>query len=62
MSTSTLVPIAVSPAEAASLLGVCRATVYNLIGRGELHAFKVGRCTRIAFSEVQRLASAEVAA
>jgi len=46
---------AVSPAEAADLLGVTRATIYNLIDRGELRRFKVGRCTRIPTGDILAL-------
>ena len=47
---------AVSPAEAAAMLGICRATIYNLISRGELRAQKIGRSTRIPITEIERLA------
>lgn len=61
MSTVALVEqyrdrYALSPAEAASALGVCRATIYNLIARGEITVSKIGRATRIPIDEVQRLA------
>jgi excisionase family DNA binding protein len=59
---STSIPVeqfrdryALSPAEAARALGICRATIYNLIARGELKASKIGRSTRIALSEIERL-------
>jgi excisionase family DNA binding protein len=45
-----------SPSEAAKILGICRASVYNLIGRGELRAVKLGRSTRISVAELHRLA------
>lgn len=48
--------LAYSPAEAAAAIGVSRATIYNLINRGELTARKVGRATRIARTELERLA------
>ena len=54
--------LAYSPAEAASALGVCRATIYNLITRGELRVIKLGRSTRITASELDRLLSAGGAA
>jgi len=47
---------ALSPAEAAHALGICRASIYNLIGRGELRASKIGRSTRIPITEIERLA------
>ncbi len=43
---------ALSPAETAEALGVSRQTVYNLIERGELRRFKVGRCARIPTADV----------
>lgn len=47
--------IALSPAQAAELLGVARQTVYALIERGELRRFKVGRCTRVPAADVHAL-------
>lgn len=55
---STVPPVprfAYSPAEAAEALGICRATVYNLIARGDLRVIKLGRSTRISASELHRL-------
>jgi excisionase family DNA binding protein len=48
--------VAVSPAEAAHMLGVSRATIYNLVARGELRHTKVAASTRIPVAEVERLA------
>jgi len=48
--------LAYSPAEAAEVIGVCRATIYNLIGRGDLRVTKIGRATRIPITELRRLA------
>ena len=39
-------------AQAAEHLEVCRATIYNLIARGELRAIKIGRATRILAPEI----------
>ena len=39
--------IALSPAEAAAALGCTRQTIYNLIARGELNRYKVGRSTKL---------------
>jgi excisionase family DNA binding protein len=44
---SDLTALAVTPPEAAALLGVSRATVYNLIARGELRSVKIGASRRI---------------
>ena len=49
--------MAVSPKDAAAALGVCRATIYNLIARGELSAVKLGRSTRIPITELERITS-----
>ena len=49
-STSSLVPLAYNPEDAARLLGFSRALVYELFATGELRSFKVGR---------RRLVSAE---
>ena len=36
-----------SPREAANELGVCVATVYVLLGNGQLPSYKIGRARRI---------------
>lgn len=46
--------------EAAEALGVCRATVYNLISRGDISVVKIGRATRVPASELRRIAGATV--
>jgi len=40
--------------EFASAFGVCRATVYNMINRGDLQAIKIGWSRRILKSEANR--------
>jgi excisionase family DNA binding protein len=52
---TNITPLAVSPAQAAEAIGVCRASIYNLIARGELPAHKIGRSTRIAVADLERL-------
>lgn len=47
--------LAFSPAEAAEALGVSRQHVYHLIERGAIRAVKIGRSTRIALGELERL-------
>lgn len=54
MNAPTL-PIAYSRAEAAEILGVTPQTIDNLIRRGELRRYKVGRCTRLNAAEVHAL-------
>jgi len=56
MNTSSQVrKVAFSPAEAATALGVCRATIYRLLQAGELRSYKVGSLTKIPVSDVLRL-------
>lgn len=43
---------AVSPQEAADLIGVSRQTIYNLIDRGELTRYKIGRSTKLNTAQV----------
>jgi excisionase family DNA binding protein len=47
--------IAVSPSQAADLIGVSRGTIYNLIERGDLRRSKVGRATRIPVADLVAL-------
>lgn len=47
--------IVYSPAEAAQVLGCSRQTIYELIRRGEIHAFKVGSLTKLRVSQVHAL-------
>jgi excisionase family DNA binding protein len=52
---NTVEKIAVTPAEAATMLGVHVSTIYKLHGRGELPMRKVGRCSKIPISSVRAL-------
>lgn len=54
--------LAYTPAEAAEALGLCRATIYNLIARGDLRAVKFGRATRIMAAEINAAAERLVVA
>lgn len=47
--------IAVSPIKAAELVGLSRATIYNLIERGELRRSKIGKATRIPVADLVAL-------
>jgi excisionase family DNA binding protein len=47
MNQSVLEPLAVTPKEAAELLGVSRAKVNELVAAGEMPAMRVGRRQRI---------------
>lgn len=40
---STLHPIAVSPADAARLVGLGRTKIYSAMSEGELKSFKIGK-------------------
>jgi excisionase family DNA binding protein len=46
--------LAVSPRQAALLLGLSHATVYQLINAGTLHSVKVGARRLISTSELRR--------
>ena len=48
-------PRNLSIAEAASLLGVSRSTVYNRLRTGELRSVRIGRRRLIPSSELERL-------
>lgn len=45
----------VSVGDAAAALGIDRATVYRMAGRGEIRLVKLGRLTRIERAEIDRL-------
>ena len=48
-------PLLVPLPEAARLLGVGLTHVYGLIRQGRLHVVKLGRSSRVAVSELERL-------
>lgn len=56
MSAQSQARYALSPAEAASALGVSRKHIYVLMARGELNSTLIGACRRIPVTEVERLA------
>lgn len=47
-----------TPEQTAALLGVGRTTVYKLINAGKLHSVTIGRCRRIAATELERFVEA----
>ncbi len=59
MSAAVHDPIAVSPSDVAALLKISRQTVYALIARKELRAFKVCASTRIPLADVRALVGGE---
>lgn len=42
------IPILFTPKQAASVLGISRSSVYNLLKAGELGSVRIGRSRRIA--------------
>jgi excisionase family DNA binding protein len=50
--------LALSPQEAADVLGVSRQTVYSLIDKGVLTRYKVGSSTRLNTAQVLALVGA----
>lgn len=53
--------IAVTPAEAALMLGVHVSTIYKLSERGELPIRKVGRCSKIPIAKVRAMVEDQAA-
>lgn len=54
-------PLAVSPEEAAAMLGVGRTTTFNLIATGELTSFTVGRRRLVPVSAVVKFVEDHIA-
>lgn len=54
-------PLLYAPADAARLLGISRASVYELMATGHLLSITIGRARRIHRSELERLARDGVA-
>jgi excisionase family DNA binding protein len=52
--------VALSPEEAAAVLGVSRASLYRALARGELPRRKGGRRTLVAVADLARLAGMDV--
>jgi excisionase family DNA binding protein len=53
--TQPLAETALRVDEAARRLGISRRLLYRLAARGEIRLTKLGGCTRVRASEVQRL-------
>ena len=60
MPSSTVNPLVVTVAQAAELLGLSRAKIYLLIDAGDLRRVKIGRATRIPFSDIEALIDAGI--
>lgn len=58
--TLAVEPITVRPEEAAQLLGLSRTTLYQIMGRADFPAFKVGGCCLIPVRELMDWAAAQV--
>jgi excisionase family DNA binding protein len=56
MSDVTLMPVYVSPAQAAKVLGLSRSEVYKLLDRGLLAGCRHGRRRLVVWSSVQDFA------
>ncbi len=50
-----------SVGEAASALAISRTTFYELMWRGEITPIRIGRCVRVARSELLRFVDAHTA-
>ncbi|MFD6753881.1 helix-turn-helix domain-containing protein [Micromonospora gifhornensis] len=55
----SVAPRSVRPAEAATLLGVCRDTVYVLMRSGRLRSIKAGRARLIPLAAIDEFLSAD---
>lgn len=51
----SLEPISVRIATAVQLTGICRSTIYELIGDGTIETVKIGRSTFILYPSLKRL-------
>lgn len=59
MLAHPIAPVAFTADETAEVLGVTRQTVYQLVKRGQLRIYKVGRSTRFNAREVLALVGGE---
>ena len=54
-------PAAFTVPEAARQLSICRATVYRMIGAGEIRSVKIRNAVRIPRTEIERLLQSDAA-
>jgi excisionase family DNA binding protein len=52
----------VSPQEAAEMLGINRSTLYQLLMRGDIVSFKIGRARRIPVKALEEWIETQLAA
>ncbi|MDH4744248.1 helix-turn-helix domain-containing protein [Sphingomonas sp. CBMAI 2297] len=52
---ATLEPISVRISTAVRITGICRSTIYELIGDGTIETVKIGRSTFILYPSLKRL-------
>jgi excisionase family DNA binding protein len=62
VNESALIPVAVSPAQAASLLSIGRTNLYVLIAAGDIRPVKLGRRTLIPVQQLHDLIARKQAA
>lgn len=54
MMQKPVTPISVGVEEAARLIGIARSMLYEMLARGEIQSFKVGRRRLILMKELER--------
>jgi len=53
MTTDTVTPLLLRPAEAAEALGIGRSKLYELLASGQIGSIKVGRARRVLVTSLQ---------
>jgi excisionase family DNA binding protein len=61
VTDTPILPLLVTPVQAAAMLSVGRTTLYYLTRDGELTAVRIGRSTRYAVSELEAYVRARTA-
>lgn len=54
-SRTSIEPLAVSPQDASTMLGVCLATIYNRMASGELPSTQLGRRRLIPVAAIRQI-------
>ena len=54
-------PLVVSPRRAEQLLGISKTTLYELLGRGELESFTLGKSRKITVASIRALIERRIA-